>query len=117
MPACGSDLISLLIGREADGARVALPIWADFMKRTARVRPAGDFPVPAGVRGVELCSVSYLKPVDGCPVYTEYLKDGDDEPTALCPIHQGSFKQVAVRALSGLIRLLGGKIAGLFHKR
>ncbi len=105
------------IGREAYGARVALPIWADFMKRTARVRPAGDFPMPAGVRGVELCSVSYLKPVDGCPVYTEYLKDGDDEPTALCPIHQGSFKQVAVRALSGLIRSLGGKIAGLFHKK
>ncbi|HWF86970.1 MAG TPA: penicillin-binding transpeptidase domain-containing protein, partial [Vicinamibacterales bacterium] len=105
------------IGREAYGARVALPIWTDFMKRTARVRPAGEFPVPVGVRGVELCSVSYLKPVDGCPVYTEYLKDGDTEPTALCPIHQGSFKQVAVRALSGFIRSLGGKIAGLFHKR
>jgi 1A family penicillin-binding protein len=104
------------IGRDAYGARIALPIWADFMKRTARERPAGEFSVPEGVRGVELCSVSYLKPVEGCPVYTEYFKDGDAEPTALCPIHRGTFKQQAVRALSGLIRTLGGKIAGLFHR-
>ena len=105
------------IGREAYGARVALPIWADFMKRTARLRPPSDFSVPDGVRGVELCSVSYLKPVEGCPVYTEYLKDGDTEPSQLCPIHRGSFKQQAVRAVTGLLRSLGSKIAGLFQRK
>lgn len=29
------------IGREAYGARYALPIWSDFMRRAARVRPPG----------------------------------------------------------------------------
>jgi penicillin-binding protein 2D len=105
------------IGREAYGARVALPIWADFMKRTARLLPTADFPVPDSVRGVELCSVSYLKPVETCPVYTEYFKEGDTEPTAFCPIHRGSFKQQAVRAVQGLFRAIGGKIAGLFHRK
>ena len=49
------------IGREAYGARVALPIWADFMKRTARQLPASEFAVPPGIHAEELCSVSYLR--------------------------------------------------------
>jgi penicillin-binding protein 1A len=105
------------IGADAYGARIALPIWAEFMKRTASRFPAKDFPVPDSVHEVELCSVSYLKPVEGCPVYTEYFKSGDAEPTALCTIHPGSLKQKAVRAVQGLLRALGGKIAGLFHRQ
>ena len=105
------------IGREAYGARVALPIWADFMKRTARQLPASDFPVPPGVHTEELCSVSYLTPVDGCPVYTEFFKDGDRVPSALCPIHRGSLKQRATRAIDGFFRGLGGKIAGIFRRK
>src|SRR5439155_26523528 len=31
------------IGREAYGARVALPIWAEFMKRVAPTLPPGEF--------------------------------------------------------------------------
>src|SRR5262249_54414125 len=51
------------IGSEAFGARVALPIWADFMRRAARALPPEEFPVPSGVTEVELCRVSYLRPV------------------------------------------------------
>ena len=105
------------IGRDAYGARVALPIWADFMKRTARQLPPGNFGVPPGVHGEELCSVSYLAPVDGCPIYTEFFKEGDTVPTALCPIHRGSLKQRASRAIEGLFRGLGGKIAGIFRRK
>ena len=105
------------IGRDAYGARVALPIWADFMKRTARQLPARDFTVPPGVHAEELCSVSYLAPVDGCPIYREFFKDGDTVPSALCPIHQGSLKQRASRAISGLFRGLGSKIAGIFRRK
>jgi penicillin-binding protein 1A len=105
------------IGRDAYGARVALPIWADFMKRTARTLPANDFEIPHDVRGEELCSVSYVRPVDGCPIYTEYFKAGDVIPTRLCPIHQGSLKQRATRLVEGLFRSLGDRIAGLFHRR
>jgi 1A family penicillin-binding protein len=105
------------IGREAYGARVALPIWADFMKRTARRLPPGEFAPPPGIHGEELCSVSYLAPVDGCPLYTEFFKEGDTVPTALCPIHRGSLKQRASRAIGGFFRGLGGKIAGIFRRR
>jgi membrane carboxypeptidase/penicillin-binding protein len=105
------------IGREAYGARAALPIWADFMKRTARLLPANEFAMPDGLRAEELCSVSYLRPVEECPVYTEYFKSGDAIPTALCPIHRGTLKQRAARLVEGLLHSLGGKIAGLFRRR
>jgi membrane carboxypeptidase/penicillin-binding protein len=105
------------IGRDAYGARVALPIWADFMKRTARQLAPADFAVPPGIHSEELCNVSYLAPVDGCPIYTEFFKDGDTVPTALCPIHRGSLKQRTSRAIEGFFRGLGGKIAGIFRRR
>ena len=104
------------IGREAYAARVAVPIWADFMKRAARVRPPHPFAIPDGLQAEELCNVSYLKPVDQCPTYTEYFKEGDDIPTALCPIHKGSFKQRATRAVQGFFRGLGGKLKGIFGR-
>jgi 1A family penicillin-binding protein len=102
------------IGSEAFGARVALPIWADFMRRVARVLPAEEFPIPPGLREVELCRVSYLRPVDGCPTYIEFFKEGDDVPRRLCPVHQGSFKQEARRALDGIFSRVGRKILDIF---
>ena len=105
------------VGANAYAARVALPIWAEFMKSTARLFPARDFPIPPGLSGQELCSVSHLKPVDSCPVYIEYFKEGDDVPSRLCPVHSGSFKQAAARAVQGFIRGLGSHIAGIFRKR
>src|SRR4030095_2870207 len=62
------------IGRDAYGARVALPIWAEFMKRTARILPPGEFSVPSGLHAEEIGRVSYMRPVQGCPVYTDYFK-------------------------------------------
>ncbi len=103
------------IGRDAYGARVALPIWAEFMKRTARQLPAREFKVPEGLQGEELCSVSYLRPVEGCPTYVEYFKEGDPRPSALCPVHRGTLKQRTVRAVEGFFRGLGSKIAGIFR--
>jgi 1A family penicillin-binding protein len=102
------------IGTEAYGARIALPIWADFMRRVARALPAAEFDVPSGVRKVELCRVSYLRPVDGCPTYLEFFKEGDDVPRRLCPIHQGSFKQEARRAIDGVFARVGRKILDIF---
>jgi membrane carboxypeptidase/penicillin-binding protein len=100
------------IGRDAYGARVALPIWADFMKRISSRLPPSDFVVPAGLQAEDLCSVSYLRPVDGCPVYREYFKNGDAIPSQSCPVHRGTIKERAARAVEGLIRSLGDKIAG-----
>ncbi len=104
------------IGRDAYAARIALPIWADFMKRTARELPAPDFEPPVGISSEELCSISYLRPVEECPTYTESFKNGDKVPSSLCPIHRGTLKQRAARVVDGFLRGLGRRIAGVFGR-
>jgi len=103
------------IGREGYGARYALPIWSDFIKAAVRTRGADAFEAPDGLQEVQLCKVSYLKPVETCPVYTEYFKEGDQIPTRLCPIHQGTMKQDLRRAVQGFFSGLGKKLKGIFR--
>jgi penicillin-binding protein 1A len=103
------------IGRDAYGARYALPIWADFIKAATRTRPAREFTPSSEMEEVQLCKVSYLRPVEGCPVYTEYFKPGDGIPSRLCPIHQGTVKQQFKRAVQGFFSGLGRKLKGIFR--
>jgi membrane carboxypeptidase/penicillin-binding protein len=103
------------IGRDAYGSRYALPIWSDFMRRAARRRPPSAFEVPAGLKKEELCAVSYMKPVDGCPLYIEYFKENDDVPSRLCPIHRGSMRQRVSQAVDGILSNLGRAIKGIFR--
>ena len=70
---------------------------------------------PATLRQEELCRLSYRRPVDGCPTYVEYFKDGDDVPAQLCSLHEGSLKQRAQRAVQGLFGALGRSIRGIFR--
>jgi hypothetical protein len=84
------------------------------MRRAARLFPPGSFEAPFGLEEVELCRLSYLKPLDGCPTYVEYFKDGDDVPRALCPIHRGSFKQMARRTINRWLSGLGRKLKDIF---
>ncbi|HET7695998.1 MAG TPA: PBP1A family penicillin-binding protein [Vicinamibacterales bacterium] len=102
------------IGREGYGARYALPIWSDFIKAAARKRGAREFSIPSNLHDELLCAESYLKPVEGCPTYTEYFKEGDEIPSRLCPIHKGSVKQQIKRAVQGLFSGLGRKLKGIF---
>jgi penicillin-binding protein 1A len=102
------------IGREAYGSRYALPIWADFMRRASRRRPPQTFEPAAGLQEEQLCSISYLRPVEGCPVYTEYLKEGDEAPGRLCTLHQGTMKQRIRRTVEGLLSGLGKRLKGIF---
>ncbi|MGE5647643.1 MAG: transglycosylase domain-containing protein [Acidobacteriota bacterium] len=102
------------IGKNAYGARVAMPIWAAFMTQAARVVRPGEFRVPDGLRQEPLCRVSYLKPMRDCPVYTEYFKEGDSVPARLCPVHQGPLKQRAERAVEGVFSAIGRKLKGIF---
>jgi 1A family penicillin-binding protein len=97
------------------GARIALPIWADFIRRTARRLPAPPIEPPPSLRGVRMCALSYKRPVDGCPTYVEYFKDGDDMPGDLCPLHEGTFRQEAARAVDDVFRAIRRGIAGIFR--
>jgi penicillin-binding protein 1A len=104
------------IARNASGARLAVPIWAEFVRRAGRRVQHGPFAVPAGLTRVDLCRVSYLQPVNGCPTYTEYFKKDDDRPNRLCDVHRGTLRQQAERAVEGLIDLLASKVKGLFRR-
>jgi penicillin-binding protein 1A len=103
------------IAREAYGSRYALPIWSDFMRQALRSRPGAEFEVPDTLRDEPLCRVSYLRPVEGCPTYTEYFKEGDQVPGRLCPIHQGSIKQRVRRAVEGFLSGLGKRLGRIFR--
>jgi penicillin-binding protein 1A len=103
------------MAREAFAARYALPIWADFMQRAVRVRPAGQFQRPAGLHEETLCALSYRRAVDGCPLYTEYFKEGDQVPEGLCPLHRGTVRQRVVRAVQGWFEDLGRSIRDVFR--
>ncbi len=96
------------------GARVALPIWADFMRRVSRSLPAEPFVPPADLRSQELCLISYQRPVEGCPTYIEHFKEGDEIPSRLCTVHTGNLKQQVQRAVQGLFGALGRGIRGIF---
>ena len=97
------------------GAQVALPIWSDFMRRAAQQMPAGEISPPGDLQTEEICLISYHRPVDGCPTYVEYFKSGDDIPVRLCPIHTGSIKQRAQRAIQGFFGAVGEGLKGIFR--
>ena len=70
---------------------------------------------PPQLRREELCRISYQRPVEGCQTYIEYFKDDDEIPTRLCPIHEGSLKQKAQRALQEVFGAIGRGIRGIFE--
>jgi penicillin-binding protein 1A len=97
------------MGPNASGARFALPIWADFVARAARVLPVRGFVPPASLHPAELCSVSYLKPTEFCPTYVEYFKHDRDVPADTCRIHRAPSIQERVRdAVKGWLDRLKG---------
>ena len=96
---------------------LAVPIWAQFMKRATRGDKADWFPRPANVVGLNVCRLSGKLPAGGCDnvqvvnrdgqmetrsmIYTEYFVRGT-EPKDECPLHRGlSF---------------GERLAGIFGK-
>jgi len=103
------------IGRDAYGSRYAAPLWSDFMRRAARTRTPGAFETPGGLKEAMLCRVSYTRPVEGCPTYTEYFKPDDQVPGRLCTVHHGSIKQQVRRAIEEIFSGLGQKIRGIFR--
>jgi 1A family penicillin-binding protein len=103
------------IGRDAYGARLALPIWVDFMRHAVRRVSLRTFAPPSDMRDELLCRITYLRPVDSCPTYTEYFKTGDAVPGRLCALHRGTLKQRVRREVEELFSTLGRRIRGIFR--
>jgi 1A family penicillin-binding protein len=103
------------IGDEAFGARVALPIWTEFMKDTQRLLPAEEFEPPAGLRSLRLCRVSHQRAASECPAYTEYFKDGDAIPRERCQEHRGDPLKQLERTIHDVIDEIGRTLGGIFE--
>jgi penicillin-binding protein 1A len=101
------------IGRDGYGAQYALPIWADFMSKAARVRKPVDFRVPTTVDSTPLCRVSHMLPRDACPTYTEYFKRTDVIPEARCDVHRGPS---AAEVIGGIFSRIGKGIGKIFGR-
>jgi len=73
-----------------EGAKSALPIWTEFMKRAARIgayKNAREFPAPAGIEQAVICSDSGKLAGAQCPnTRNEYFIAGS-EPEK-CDLHQ-----------------------------
>jgi len=77
------------MGSRMTGAAVAMPVWAQFMKRAHDVLglPKDEFDMPEVVPHVEVCGDTYQVASIYCPKkYVEVFKPST-EPTRPCPDH------------------------------
>jgi penicillin-binding protein 1B len=73
-----------------EGARSALPIWADFMKQAGQMAPyrdAHDFRVPSGVVTAEICGETGALAGAACPKARNEVFIAGTEPTTICSTH------------------------------
>ncbi len=74
-----------------EGARSALPIWTEFMKRAALLgayRNAQEFAMPDGIDQVQICRLTGKRAGPYCPdTRPEYFVAGTEPPD--CDLHKG----------------------------
>jgi membrane carboxypeptidase/penicillin-binding protein len=99
----------------ASAARVAVPIWSEFMRRSADRLPARRFTPPANIRSERLCRISHQRALSDCPGYQEYFKEGDEIPSTLCPIHSGRLGEEVLRATRSVLQTVALRVLDLFR--
>jgi penicillin-binding protein 1B len=81
-----------------EGAKAALPIWTEFMKRAHKhreYRDVSDFEIPEGVVSAQIDPESGALATSACPqVVTDYYLLGT-QPVQFCPLHQGGSTEIA----------------------
>lgn len=85
----GIDSRQISLGASADGARVALPIWAPFMKQAHDTLglPVEDFEMPLGVVKREICAETKKLATESCPNIIEEVFLASSAPTEYCKLH------------------------------
>jgi penicillin-binding protein 1B len=81
-----------------EGAKAALPIWTEFMKRAhahREYRHVGEFEPPEGLVSAEIDPETGQIATNACPrVQTDYFITGT-QPVEVCRLHGGGATQVA----------------------
>jgi membrane carboxypeptidase/penicillin-binding protein len=76
------------MGERETGARVALPIWMDFMTEALAGVPDRPFPEPHGIVRREICTETGLLATNHCPsTRTEVFVSGT-ETLRFCDLHR-----------------------------
>ncbi len=78
---------------DLEGARSALPIWAEFMRRAAEFRAYRDvkyFQPPSGVVSIEIDPESGMPATPQCPKKINEVFISGTEPVGSCPLHGGN---------------------------
>jgi penicillin-binding protein 1B len=81
-----------------EGARSALPIWTEFMKRAHKhrqYRNVHEFEAPEGVVTADIDADTGLLATPGCPKVRSEVFIAGTQPVEACPIHGGGRTQVA----------------------
>lgn len=77
---------------QIEGARSALPIWTEFMKRALllpRYADVKEFEAPDGVVTVNIDPESGMPATPQCPMQQPEVFIAGTEPVGLCPLHGG----------------------------
>jgi penicillin-binding protein 1A len=77
------------MGEKETGARVALPIWIDFMNEALAAIPDRPFPEPHGIVRREICEETGLLATSQCPATRTEIFISGTEPLRLCDRHRG----------------------------
>ncbi len=72
------------------GGVAAGPIWASFMRSASAAFQPTDFPMPAGIKRLNICMDSGLVAVEACPRPVSMAFVGNSEPHLICYWHQFS---------------------------
>ncbi len=91
----GLDDPAISLGEGMTGGRVALPIWANFMKAAYDTLgwEVADFIMPEGVARVDICTESYQKAGPFCPAVIQEVFKVEDAPLEVCTLHTGFSKK------------------------
>ena len=103
----GLDDPQFSLGKGQEGARVALPIWAPFMKAVHDTMLAStmdttaweqkDFEMPDGVVEVEICNDTKKLATEACPHIVKEIFIRENAPTEYCDKHTSFMKPNARR--------------------
>ena len=75
-----------------EGAKTALPIWAEFMKRAHKhraYRNVSEFAAPGGIVSAEIDPSTGLLASSGCPTHRTEVFVAGTQPVDVCKIHGG----------------------------
>ena len=78
------------LGRNQDGAKNAVPIWADFMMAAHDSLPILDFPEPEGIVHLDVCLETGEIATDRCEEVRNEVFIAGTEPTTTCRMHPSS---------------------------